>query len=49
MKSCKKQSWEKNKELMFLYQPSRGSQIDVQLVILITTGDHKEEMVKSQM
>ena len=34
---------------MFLYQPSKGSQIDVQLVILITTGDHKEEMVKSQI
>ena len=34
---------------MFLYEPSRGSQIDVQLVLLIKTGDHKEEMVKSQM
>lgn len=34
---------------MFLHQSAGSSQIDIKLEILITTEDHKGEVVKTQM
>lgn len=34
---------------MLLYQSVGSSQFDVKLVLLITTKDHKGEVIKSQM